>query len=101
MKNSFHLAIISFVLLFILTGCSSSFTSIDDYYFAIALGIDKASENNIKLSIQIPSDSNQEASSGSSSQSSSYQIYSVESHTIQICNIIVKWLSVQQVHMMF
>lgn len=72
-----------FLLIFILltfTGCNTN-TGTDTYYFVVSLGIDKADNGNLKISVQIPSTASSD-SGGGSSQSSSANIYSVEARTI-------------------
>ena len=58
--------------LFLLTGCANH-TSIEDYAYVIAIGIDKGENNLLKLSLQFatPSSSDSSGTSGSSSGSES------------------------------
>lgn len=96
MKKTISLIILSFILLISLTGCENSSMSINDYYFVIGLGLDEAENDSIKLSIQIPSNLGNNSSEGSSSQSSSYEIYSVEAKTIEeAINILDNYLNKQ------
>lgn len=83
MKKSIPIFIILIVILFTLTGCYYT-KGIDQYYFIIALGLDKGNNGLLKISIQISSTSkdSSSASSSSSSQANSYKIYSVEAETI-------------------
>lgn len=83
-KKIFLIIILIFSL-FTLTGCYNT-TGIDKQYFAISLGLDVGSDDLLKLSIQIPFPSSY-TSSGSSdtSQSTKYQIYSVEAESIDEC----------------
>lgn len=76
--------IISFILvittlLFTLTGCYDS-NGIEDFYYIVALGIDKSEKSNLSLSIQIAKSST--SSEGASSQSSEYKIYTVDCSSI-------------------
>ena len=77
-KIIFFMIIITF-LLFTLTGCYDS-NGIEDFYYIVALGIDKSEKSNLSLSIQIAKTSN--SSEGASSQSSEYKIYTVNCDTI-------------------
>ncbi len=96
MKKNFFLIVLSFILLISLTGCENSSIGIDDYYFVIGLGLDEAENDYIKLSIQIPSNPKNSSSDASSSQSSSYEIYSVEARTIEeAINILDNYLNKQ------
>lgn len=82
MKNFFIIFISLTILLFSLTGCRYT-NGIDDYYFIVSLGLDKAENDLIKLSVQVSSTSQEDSSSSSSStQSNNYEIYTVEAKSI-------------------
>lgn len=82
MKNFLILLVPLTVLLFSLTGCRYT-NGVDDYYFIVSLGLDKADDDLIKLSVQVSSTSQEDSSSSSSStQSNNYEIYSVEAKSI-------------------
>lgn len=84
MKKYFFIISIFLIILFFLTGFSSS-NGLDNFYFVIAIALD-TSDSGIKLSVQIPSNSTQDSSGdSSSSQSSEYQLYSVEGETVDEC----------------
>lgn len=72
------IAMILILLIFmtVLTGCSSN--NIDRLTYAIAIGIDVGSNDEMKLSLQFSIPSNSSSNSSSSSQSSEATIYSVE-----------------------
>ena len=78
-KKTIWFIIIITTLLFSLTGCYDS-NGIEDFYYIVALGIDKSEKSKIQLSIQIAKTSNK--SEGASSQSSEYKIYTVDCETI-------------------
>ena len=67
------------LLLFSLTGCYDS-SGIEDFYYIVAMGIDKAENNLIKISIQTAKTSS--TSDSSTTQSSDYKIYSVDATSI-------------------
>lgn len=67
--------------LFVLSGCSSPKDNLENYYYTMAIGIDKGSSTSINLSIQIASNSEQQQESGSS-QSTSSNIYTVPCNSI-------------------
>lgn len=96
MKKTILFLIITFPLLFLLTGCDN-LNGIDQYFFVTALGLDKSENDLLSISIQIPSTSSKESSgSSSSSQSSNYKIYTVEAKTIdEGINIFNNFLSKQ------
>ncbi len=96
MKKTILFFIITFPLLFLLTGCNN-LNGIDKYFFVTALGLDKSDNGLLSISIQIPStSSNESSSSSSSSQSSNYKIYTVEAKTIdEGINIFNNFLSKQ------
>lgn len=82
MKKTISLICILSILLFTLTGCYSSVT-IDKYFYIVALGLDFGENSLLKVSIQIASSPNSSSSGDSeSSQSSGYNIYSVEAESI-------------------
>jgi spore germination protein KC len=82
MKKVIPAILLLIILLFVFTGCDS-LSGIDKYYFIISLGIDKANNDLLKISIQVSSTSSQDSSGSSgSSQSSNYKIYTVESTTV-------------------
>ena len=67
---------------------------IEDYYYIVALGIDKAENDLITLSIQTASTSS--SSDNSSEQSSDYKIYSVDCESIDVgINILNNYLNKQ------
>ena len=78
MKRIAFFSITLLLSLIVFTGCKYTISGIDDYYFAIAIGIDLLDNDNIKLSIQIPKSSGNSESTSGSSQPSDYQIFSVE-----------------------
>lgn len=78
-KNKLICIFLLIIILFSFTGCDMS-TGTDSYYFVVSLGIDKADNGNLKISVQIPSTESSESSG--SSQSSKANIYSVEARTI-------------------
>lgn len=78
-KKVFILALILILLSFSLYGCYSQ-TSIENFAYVIALGIDKGSENLIKLTLQFSTPS--ASSDGGSSQSDTSSITSVECASI-------------------
>lgn len=78
-KKNIILLLIITILLFTLTGCYDS-DGIEDFYYIVALGIDKSDNNQISLSIQIAKTSS--SSDGATSQSSEYKIYTVECDSI-------------------
>lgn len=86
MKKIF-LAISLIIMLFSLTGCETTTTSIDKYYYVIGLGIDEGDNNLLKISVQIAHSSSSDSSS--SSQSTNAKIYSVEGETIKSCFTIL------------
>ena len=78
------LLLITFSLIFLLTGCSNSEENLENYYYVMALGIDKSEDAKINLNVQIASNSSggDSSSDQGSSQSSSSNIYSVPCNTI-------------------
>lgn len=94
-KYYFLLSLILFSCLFFLTGCYSG-GSIESYYYVTAIGIDKATEENmITLTVQIAkADSSGDSSSGSSAQSSQSILYSVDCSSVNLgINIFNNYLS--------
>lgn len=68
--------IVGISMLFILTGCYDA-TSVESYYYAVAIGIDEIeNSNNINLSVQIAQSSS--SSGGGTSQSTNQIVYQVE-----------------------
>lgn len=86
-KNKVLCIFLLIAILLTFTGCSSSDTGIDNYYFVVSLGIDKTDNDTLKISIQIPSTSS--SSESGSSQASTANIYSVEAKTIDEAFIIM------------
>ena len=78
-KKTICFTLILTITLFSLTGCYDS-NGIEDFYYIVALGIDKSENNLISLSIQIAKTTN--SSESSTSQSSDYKIYTVECESI-------------------
>ena len=75
--------ILTFALVFLLTGCTNTEENLENYYYVMALGIDKGEDTKINLSAQIAANSSE--SSGSDSGSSQYDssnIYSVPCNSI-------------------
>lgn len=91
LKKSICLIVISYFILFFLTGCYDA-TGIEDFYYNMALGIDKSSKSSIKLSVQISKVSS--SPSSSSKQSSNYKIYTVDCTSIDSgINILNNYLN--------
>ncbi len=88
-KNKLICIFLLVAILLGFTGCSSSDTGIDNYYFVVSLGIDKNEDGSLKISIQIPSTSSSGSSDAGSSQASTATIYTVESKTIDEAFIIL------------
>ncbi len=81
-KYKLYLIFLLILILLTFTGCDTN-TGTDNYYFVVSLGIDKANNGNLKISVQIPSTSgSSDSGGGGSSQSSTANIYSVEARTI-------------------
>ena len=73
-----------FILIFfllILTGCQQASQNIEDFYFVVAVGIDKGESSLLNLTIQIAT-SNNSGDSSDSAQSSTSVIYSAECNSI-------------------
>lgn len=62
-KYKLSLVFLLILILFTFTGCDSN-TGTDNFYFVVSLGIDKADNGNLKISVQIPSTSGSSDSSG-------------------------------------
>lgn len=91
MKKFIILLFLILSIPFILTGCYDS-KSIENYYYAVALGIDSSDKANIKLSIQVATSDSSD--SGSSSQSSQSKIYSVDCDSLDVgISILNNYLS--------
>lgn len=90
-KKIIAFATILTVLLFTLTGCYDS-TGIEDFYYIVALGIDKSENGLIRLNVQNAKPSS--SSDSSSSQSNEYKIYTVECESIESgINILNNYLN--------
>lgn len=84
-KKLLNKAIILFSLLiiFLLTGYVSSEENLENYYYVMAIGVDKGTDTKINLNIQIASNSSgNQDSDGGSSQSNSSNIYSIPCNSI-------------------
>lgn len=98
LRNSLFLIITLFFLL-ALTGCTISNTNenLENFYYVMAIGIDKSSneDDTIDLSIQIATnDSSSDSQSGDSSQSNSSKIYTTSCNSIDSgINILNNYLS--------
>lgn len=81
----------SFLLLFSLTGCYDA-TSVEDFYYAVSLGIDSIEDSdNIKITVQIAQSSSE---AESSSQSTKHILYTIDCLTIDSgINILNNYLS--------
>ncbi len=81
------------VLLFTLTGCYDS-TGIENFYYIVAIGIDKCKENEDLITLHVQNAKPTSSSSGSSSQSNESKIYSVDCKTIESgINILNNYLN--------
>lgn len=80
-KKNISFALLLISLLYTLTGCYDS-TGIEDFYYIVAIGIDKAENNLIRLSVQNAKPTS--SSDSSSSQSNEYKIYTVDCESIEI-----------------
>ena len=89
MKKRFRLLTIVLIILISIISGNTNVTSIDKYYFVIAIALDKGNNNLLKLSVQIPSNSSNNSKEDGSSQSSSSKIYSVEGKSINECITIL------------
>lgn len=87
-KNKIICVFLLTLILLTFTGCNSTNTGIDNYYFVVSLAIDKTENDNLKVSIQIPASSKSSEGSGSS-QASTANIYTVEAKTIDEAFIIL------------
>lgn len=91
MKKWICFSFILITLLFTLTGCYDS-TGIEDFYYIVAIGIDKAENNLIRLSVQNAKPTS--SSESSTSQSNEYKIYTVDCESIEIgINILNNYLN--------
>jgi len=73
--------IVLIISLFCLTGCNDDITqNIENFYYVIAIGVDKFDSNNIELTIQIATTESSESSD--SAQSSSSSIYTIQCNNI-------------------
>lgn len=91
MKKCISFTLILILLLFTLTGCYDS-TGVEDFYYIVALAIDKAESNLISLSIQIGKSST--GSDSATSQSSEYKIFTVDCESIESgINILNNYLN--------
>ena len=79
MKKKISIILVLLICLFSLTGCYDA-SSIEDAYYVVALGIDSTENDTYNISIQIAKNKDNSSSSGSS-QSSDYNIYTVEADT--------------------
>ena len=90
-KKYISFSCILIILLFTLTGCYDS-NGIENFYYIVAIGIDKADNNLISLSIQIAKTGN--SSDAATSQSSEYKIYTVDCESIETgINILNNYLN--------
>ena len=89
MKKRFRLLTIVLIILISIISGNTNVTGIDKYYFVIAIALDKGNNNLLKLSVQIPSNSNNNSKKDGSSQSSNSKIYSVEGKSINECITIL------------
>lgn len=80
MKKYVSFTLVLIILLFTLTGCYDSH-GIEDFYYIVALGIDKTENNSITLSIQTAKPTG--SSESSTSQSNEYKIYTVDCESIE------------------
>ncbi len=90
-KKYIAFALILLSLLFTLTGCYDS-NGIENFYYIVAIGIDKGENDLIRLSVQNAKSST--SSDSSTSQSSDYKIYTVECESIESgINILNNYLN--------
>lgn len=90
-KKYISFSLIFIVLLFTLTGCYDS-TGIEDFYYIVAIGIDKAENGLTRLSVQNAKPTS--SSDSSTSQSNEYKIYTVDCESIEIgINILNNYLN--------
>lgn len=80
--NKIILFIVLFLSIFILTGCQSSNQNVENFYYVVAIGIDKSENSTLNLSIQLASLSDSSGSSDSA-QSSSSSIYNTECNSFE------------------
>lgn len=81
MKKFFLLITCIFILLFFST-TSTQKVGLEHYYFVIALGLDKIENDFLKITVQLSTSKDDTSSSSGSSQSNKYEVFSVESKTI-------------------
>lgn len=55
--NRFSFLILLLIFAFSLTGCSNVEENLENYYYVMAIGIDKGTDTKIKLSVQIATNS--------------------------------------------
>ena len=90
-KKYISFTLLFLLLLFTLTGCYDS-TGLEDFYYIVAIAIDKAENNLISLSIQIGKSSS--GSDAATSQSDEYKIYTVKCESIEAgINILNNYLN--------
>lgn len=90
-KKSISFSCLLILLLFTLTGCYDS-NGIENFYYIVAIGIDKSENNLISLSIQIAKTTS--SSDAATSQSSEYKIYTVDCESIEAgINILNNYLN--------
>ncbi len=80
-KNKLLIIIFLIFALFTLSGCTNNATkNIENFYYVVSIGIDKGTEQEIKLSVQIATSSSGDSSD--SAQSTTSNIYTVECSSI-------------------
>lgn len=80
-------------LLFMLTGCYDS-TGIENFYYIVALGIDKSEKDDNLISLHVQNAKPSSSSDSSSAQSNESKIYSVDCRTIESgINILNNYLN--------
>lgn len=90
-KKIFLSILILIILLFTLTGCYDS-TGIEDFYYIVAIAIDKSENGLISLSVQTAKPTT--SSKSSTSQSDEYKIYTVDCESIDSgINILNNYLN--------
>ena len=85
MKKTFLYLIIAFLIILyslLIIENGTSYRSLDNYAYCMALGFDKGENSKFKISFQIPINSSGGSSSGSSEQSTSSIVNSVECENI-------------------
>lgn len=81
MRRIFLLILCILILLFFST-TSTPQIGLEHYYFVIALGLDKLENDFLKITVQLSTSKDDTSSSSGSSQSSKYEVFSVEAKTI-------------------